>query len=93
MGKTTSPALQIEHVPIGSLRPDPANPRRISDQELEALTRSIQQFGLVDPIIARHDDKIVMPPGVGGSNFTTLLSRRAARQRHACGREKWEGGV
>ncbi len=55
-----TPHLQIENVPIGDLRPDPANPRRISDAELEALTRSIREFGLVDPIIARHDDKIVI---------------------------------
>ena len=47
--------LQIEQVPIGDLRPDPANPRRISDQELEALTRSIREFGLIDPIIARRE--------------------------------------
>ena len=52
--------LQIQQVPIHALRPDPANPRRISDAELEALTRSICQFGLVDPIIARHDDKMVI---------------------------------
>ena len=52
--------LQIEHVPIDSLKPDPANPRRISDAELETLTRSIQEFGLVDPIICRHDDKLVI---------------------------------
>ena len=93
MGKDTEPALRIEHVPIDDLRPDPANPRRISEQELEALTRSIQQFGLVDPIIARHDDKIVMPPGVGGIESLEPLPPGAARQRHACGREKWEGGV
>ena len=67
MGKDTAPELRIDHVPIDSLRPDPANPRRISDAELEALTRSIQHFGLVDPIIARHDDKIVTPRGEGVS--------------------------
>ena len=60
MGKKTQPALQIEHVAIDDLHPDPANPRRIADAELEALTRSIRQFGLIDPIIARHDDKIVI---------------------------------
>ncbi|MBI2859181.1 MAG: ParB N-terminal domain-containing protein [Chloroflexi bacterium] len=48
--------LQIEQVPIGNLRPDPTNRRRISDQDLEALTRSIREFGLVDPIIARRED-------------------------------------
>ncbi len=52
--------IQIEQLPIGELRPDPANPRRISDQELEALTRSISEFGLIDPIIARREDKMVI---------------------------------
>lgn len=52
--------IKVQHVALDSLRPDPANPRRISDDELEALTRSIREFGLVDPIIARHDDRIVI---------------------------------
>jgi len=52
--------LQIEHVPIDTLRPDPANPRRISDAELEALTRSVREFGLVDPVIARREDGTVV---------------------------------
>ena len=52
----TKQQIQIEQVPIGDLHPDPVNPRRISDQELEALTRSIRQFGLIDPIIARKED-------------------------------------
>ena len=51
---------EIENVPIDELRPDPANPRRISDDELESLTRSIREFGLVDPIIARREDKTVI---------------------------------
>ena len=57
MTAAKQPTLAIEHVPIDDLRPDPANPRRISDAELEALTRSIKEFGLVDPIVARHDDR------------------------------------
>ena len=52
--------IQIAHLPIGDLRPDPANPRRISDEELESLTRSIREFGLIDPIIARREDKVVI---------------------------------
>lgn len=56
----TEQTIQIEQLPIGELRPDPANPRRISDQELEALTRSIREFGLIDPIIARREDKTVI---------------------------------
>ena len=57
---TPPPPLTIVQVPIGDLRPDPFNPRRISDDELNALTRSIQQFGLVDPIIARLQDMSVI---------------------------------
>jgi DNA modification methylase len=57
---TTIQTITVEQVPIDDLRPDPGNPRRISDAELETLTRSIREFGLVDPIIARHDDKMVI---------------------------------
>ncbi len=56
----TAQQIQIEQMPIGELRPNPANPRRISDQELETLTRSISEFGLIDPIIARREDKMVI---------------------------------
>ena len=67
MGNTTpsgdsaaTTQLQIERVPTDRLRPDPANPRRISDAELDSLTRSIQEFGLVDPILARRVDLTVI---------------------------------
>ena len=52
--------LEITYLPIHDLRLDPANPRRISDEELEALTRSVREFGLIDPIIARREDKVVI---------------------------------
>src|SRR5262245_51278781 len=42
----------VEQVKIDSLRPDPANPRRIGDRELEALTRSLHEWGFVQPVIA-----------------------------------------
>jgi DNA modification methylase len=54
------PSLSIEHIPIEKLRPDPFNPRRISDAELEALTRSIREFGFVQPVIARRGDCTVV---------------------------------
>ncbi len=52
--------LTVEQVPIDQLRPDPANPRRISDEELDALERSIRQFGFVQPVLARKDDQTVI---------------------------------
>src|SRR5450756_354277 len=53
-------ALAIEQVPIDDLRPDSANPRRISDEELDALERSIRQFGFVQPVLARREDQTVI---------------------------------
>ena len=66
-----SNGIEIEYVPIDSLRPDPANPRRISDSELKSLTRSIRKFGLVDPIVARQQDKTVI-----GGHQRLLAARR-----------------
>ena len=54
------PSLSVELVPIDELRPDPANPRRISEDELDALERSIRQFGFVAPVVARREDRTVI---------------------------------
>ena len=67
--------IQIEQVSIGDLRLDPANPRHISDQELEALTRSIREFGLVDPIIVRKEGRTVI-----GGHQRLLAARRLGYQ-------------
>jgi len=52
-------ALGITHVPIGDLNPAAYNPRRMPAGELEKLKRSIQRFGMVEPIVARKDGTIV----------------------------------
>ena len=63
--------MQIEHVDIESLHPDPANPRRISDAELEGLTRSMRQWGFVQPVLARRADNVVV-----GGHQRLLAARR-----------------
>ena len=52
--------IEIQWVKLEDLRPDPANPRRISDAELESLTRSLQEWGFVQPVLARREDKTVI---------------------------------
>jgi DNA modification methylase len=52
--------MQVEQVAIDDLRPDPANPRRISARELEALTRSLREWGFVQPVLARREDRVVV---------------------------------
>jgi len=59
----TAPAsrtLTVEQVAIDLLRPDPANPRRISDEELDALERSLREFGFVQPVLARREGRTVI---------------------------------
>jgi DNA modification methylase len=63
--------LVIEQLPIGDLKPDPANPRRISDQEMESLTRSLREFGFVQPVVARREDLVVI-----GGHQRLLAARR-----------------
>src|SRR5450759_3038792 len=57
---TGTTLLAIEQVPIDQLRPDPANPRRISEDELDSLERSLRQFGFVQPVLARKADGTVI---------------------------------
>lgn len=54
------PSLTVEQVPVDDLRPDPANPRQIGEAELDALTRSLRQFGFVQPVLARREDRTVI---------------------------------
>ncbi len=71
MTAKTLPTMTIEEVDIDLLRPDPANPRRISDEQLEALTRSLKEYGFVQPVLARRADKTVI-----GGHQRLLAARR-----------------
>ena len=52
--------LNSEVVGIADLRLDDLNPRRIAPQELAKLRRSLQEFGMVQPIVARRSDQLVI---------------------------------
>jgi DNA modification methylase len=54
------PSLTVEEVPIDQLRPDPANPRWISEDELDALERRIREWGFVQPVLARRQDGTII---------------------------------
>jgi len=60
---------------VETLRPDPANPRRISEAELEALTRSLRQFGFVQPVLARSRGRVHALP-------EPVREGRQGRSRH-----------
>lgn len=71
MTSNTPFAITVIQVPIDELRPDPANPRRISDAQLEALTKSLKEYGFVQPVLARLEDKTV----IGGHQRLTAARR------------------
>jgi DNA modification methylase len=75
VGMTTTAVLSVEQVPIDLLRPDPANPRRIGDEELDALERSLRQFGFVQPVLARREDRTVI-----GGHQRLVAARRLGLQ-------------
>ena len=60
MTATVATPLTVEQLPIADLHPDPGNPRRIAEDELAALTRSIATFGVVDPVLARRANRRVI---------------------------------
>jgi ParB-like chromosome segregation protein Spo0J len=63
--------LKVEQVLIDRLRPDPANPRHIPPAQLEALTRSLQEFGFIQAVLARREDNFVV-----GGHQRLLAARR-----------------
>ena len=46
--------LAIEQIPIDDLKPNPQNPRH-NDEAVDAVARSIQQFGFNNPIVTDVD--------------------------------------
>jgi hypothetical protein len=56
----TNAAIAIEYVAPSVLVPAPYNPRTMGAEERQRLERGIQEFGLVDPIIARRSDGLVI---------------------------------
>ena len=52
--------LTVESVPLDSLVLDPANARRIDEPTLDALSLSVREFGLVQPVIARRADRMII---------------------------------
>ena len=62
---------QVVSIPIDSIRPNPHQPRRTFDaQALEELSRSISQYGLLQPISVRR---------AGGETYELIAGERRLR--------------
>ena len=54
------PSLTIVEIAIDALKPDPTNPRKISDQQIEVLTRAIRENGFIELIVVRAEDNMIV---------------------------------
>ena len=52
--------LQIEYVPIDSIKPNEYNPNRQSPQEFELLCKSIIEDGFTQPILVMKENKVIV---------------------------------
>jgi len=52
--------LNLTQISIGRLKPSPYNPRLMPQAEMEKLTRSIREFGFVEPLVVRKQDHRVI---------------------------------
>ena len=63
--------LRVESVALTQLHPDPDNPRRMGDDQLAALMRSITRFGQPLPIVVRRRNGRI----IGGHHIAEALRR------------------
>jgi DNA modification methylase len=57
------PALPIEQIPIGLLRPNPRNPRTHSKKQIGKIAASMGAFGFVGAIVVDNDNTILAGHG------------------------------
>ncbi len=52
--------MKIDMVPVDRLKPASYNPRKMTDEARARLEAGIKEFGLVDPILARQEDGLIL---------------------------------
>ena len=73
---TPSNSPEIVYANIDDLKGAEYNPRKISDAKFRALCQGIVEFGFVEPIVARKEDKLV----IGGHQRIAALRALLSRQ-------------
>ncbi|WSN11203.1 ParB/RepB/Spo0J family partition protein [Micromonospora sp. NBC_01699] len=73
------PGAHFAEIPVGSIVPNPKQPRQVFDEEaLEELKTSIQEVGFLQPIVVRRLD---------GDQYELVMGERRWRAAQAVGRE------
>lgn len=55
--------LHIEYVALGSLRPNPDNPRHHTHKQRRQIVNSIRRFGFANPILVGDDNMVIAGHG------------------------------
>lgn len=64
---TTYSPNQLYQVPLAEIQPDPAQPRKyIEPAALEELTASVNQIGIIEPVVCRQDPSTGLVYSVAG---------------------------
>jgi len=63
---------------IAGLKPAPYNPRRISDEAMAGLTKSLERFGYVEPVVWNKRSGYV----VGGHQRLEVLKKSKVKREH-----------
>ena len=76
MGSKASTGVRIETKKVSDLKPAPYNPRNIDEASLAGLTKSVERFGMVQPIIWNSRSGFV----VGGHQRLKVIRSQKVRQ-------------
>ena len=68
--------MEIRKVSLDKLIPWDKNPRKISKEQMEALERSMTEFGYVEPIVWNEDTGHV----VGGHQRLKILKEKGVKE-------------
>lgn len=70
--------MELKHIKIRELKKADYNPRKIGKTEMDALKRSIERYGLVDPVIINKDHTII------GGHQRTEAARQLGHKEVPC---------
>jgi hypothetical protein len=73
------PISEIQQIPIGKLRPNPANTRVHPKRQIAQLARGIEKFGFVAPIIADENFVILAGHARAAAGQAAGLAKAAQR--------------
>lgn len=68
--------MQLEEIKLSELKPSPYNPRRMEESQYKKLQKSMETYGLVDPIIINLRNNHI----IGGHQRYTVLREKSGNE-------------